>query len=197
MASTGEDGWARGSGRRRDKLIGVYIAVLAVGLAVCSLGGGNATKVATLKSVESMNMWAFFQAKNVRRQVVRVRAEEIETSLATTAGLSPEARAALGARLTAYREQEARLSSEPEKNEGMDELFKRAKALEADRDRAMRQDPYFDYGAAMLQIAIVLASVAIISSGSFLLIVSGVLGALGTLLTINGFLLLVRLPLVG
>lgn len=35
----------------RDRLIGVYIGVLAVMLAVCGMGGGNASKDATLKKI--------------------------------------------------------------------------------------------------------------------------------------------------
>ena len=61
----------------------------------------------------------------------------------------------------------------------------------------MSKDPYFDYGQAMLQIAIVLASVAIITGGSALLVLSGLLSALGTVLTLNGFLLFYHIPYIG
>ena len=53
----------------------------------------------------------------------------------------------------------------------------------------MIKDPFFDYGQALLQIAIVLASVAIITGGTILLVLSGILAGLGTLSTLNGFLL--------
>jgi hypothetical protein len=61
----------------------------------------------------------------------------------------------------------------------------------------MRRDPYFDYGEALLQIAIVLASVAIISGGTPVLAASVLAGGLGALLTLNGFLLLVEVPFLG
>ena len=60
-----------------------------------------------------------------------------------------------------------------------------------------QKDPYFDWGQALLQISIVLASVAIVAGGNFLLGVSGVLGVFGTLLTVNGFLLIFKLPFLG
>lgn len=182
---------------RRDRLIGVYIGILAVLLAVCSLGGGNATKNATLTTIEATDTWAFFQAKNIRRQVVRVAADELELLLAREPGLTAGARQAIEAKLKAYREQERRLTSEPEKGEGLDELFQRGKALEAVRDRALRQDPYFDYAQALLQIAIVLASVAIVAGGSLLLYASGLLGVLGILLMANGFTLAIPVPFIG
>jgi Domain of unknown function (DUF4337) len=61
----------------------------------------------------------------------------------------------------------------------------------------MKRDPYFDFSQALLQIAIVVASVAIIARGNFLLVVSGVVGALGVLLTFNGFTLMFAFPLIG
>jgi hypothetical protein len=183
--------------RDRDKWIGVYIGVLAVVLAICAMGGGNAAKEATLKNIEATNIWGFFQAKNMRRHVLRLQVDELELVKTSTPSLSDEARAAIDARIADYKKLDAELTSNPQSNEGLDELFNRGKALEAERDTAMRQDPYFDYGEALLQIAIVLAGVAIISGGSMLLTTSAVMGALGTLMTLNGFTLLVDIPFIG
>ncbi|MGE5267310.1 MAG: DUF4337 family protein, partial [Deltaproteobacteria bacterium] len=54
-----------GSDSGRDRWVAVYIGVLAVILAICAMGGGNATKDATLSNIEAANVWAFFQAKNM------------------------------------------------------------------------------------------------------------------------------------
>ncbi len=186
-----------GEARQRDRWIGVYIGVLAVILAICTLAGGNATKDATLRNIEASDTWAFFQAKNIRRQIIRVRAEELELILATTPDMPPATRSAYETRLKEYRERDQALTSEPQTGEGIEELLKRGKALEAERDRAMRKDPYFDYATALLQIAIVLASVAIIAGGSWLLVASGFLAVLGTLLMLNGLTLFLVVPFVG
>lgn len=183
--------------RSRDRLIGVYIGVLAVILAICSLGGGNATKDAMQKNIEAANTWAFFQAKNVRRHVLRVQVDELELLLQSQPGQSEEARAAIETKIKQYREHDKALTSDPKTHEGLDELFQRAKAIEQERDLAASKDPYFDYAQALLQIAIVLASVAIVAGGTFLLVASAMLGVLGTLLTINGFMPIVSLPLLG
>jgi hypothetical protein len=183
--------------RDRDRWIGVYIGVVAVALALCSLGGGNATKDATLRNIEASNNWAFFQAKNMRRQVIRLQIDDLELLLASHPDMPEAAKTTVNAKLAQYKTAEALLTSDPKTNEGLDELFKRGKDLEAQRDLAMRRDPYFDYGGALLQIAIVLASVALISSGSLMLFASFALGTLGSLLTINGFTLAVSLPLIG
>ena len=100
-------------------------------------------------------------------------------------------------KIAEYKATVQRLTSEPDKQEGLDELFVKAKALEAERDIALRKDPYFDWSQALLQIAIVLASVHLIIGNMPLLAMSGGLGALGILLMLNGFTLITKLPVLG
>jgi len=183
--------------KHRDRLIAVYIGVLAVILAVAGVGGGNATKDATARNIEAANTWAFFQAKNIRRHEIRLMISEFEVLLATQPAMPEAARAMIDERMTKLRADEARYTSEPDTGEGTKELSVRAKDLEQQRDLAMSKDPYFDYGQALLQIAIVLASVAIITGGNALLVLSGLLSALGTLLTLNGFFLFYHVPYIG
>ena len=73
----------------------------------------------------------------------------------------------------------------------------RAQAEEAKRDHALKQDPYFDYSEALLQIAIVLISVAIVAEIAWLAFFGGALGIFGGLLMLNGYTLLVDLPFIG
>ena len=183
--------------RDRDRWISVWIGVLAVILAVCGMGGSNATKEATLKNIEAANLWGFFQSKNLRREMYRIEGEQLEFQIAANPQLPEAARFAIADKVKSLKEKVAELTSDPKSNEGLDQLFKNGKALEAERDLAMKRDPYFDYGTAFLQIAIVLASVAIISSGSSLLIVSGLIGVAGAVMTINGFTQWFSLPFIN
>jgi hypothetical protein len=181
----------------RTKWIGVYVGILATLLAICGMGGGNAAKDATRANIEVTNMWAFFQAKNIRRTSYSVAADDLELQLKTNPALNGDGRRAIEEKIAAYRATVAKYTSDKAKNEGLDELFKRAKALEAERDVALRKDPYFDFAEALLQIAIVLASVSLIVGGNRLLIGSGILAGLGTFLMLNGFTLLLALPVLG
>ncbi|MGD9784979.1 MAG: DUF4337 domain-containing protein [Hyphomicrobiaceae bacterium] len=183
--------------RERDRWIGVYIGILAVILAVAAMGGDNAAKDATLRNIEATNTWSFFQAKNLRRQIVRTHVDDLEVLIETTPGLTAEGLARLKQRIADGKAYDAKLTSDPASGEGLDQLFERGKKLEKIRDRAMAQDPYFDYGQALLQIAIVLASVAIISGGVPLLVLSVALGAGGALMTLNGYLMFFTLPGLG
>ena len=65
----------------------------------------------------------------------------------------------------------------------------KAKEFEHERDLALKKDPWFDYAEGLLQLAIVLTSVAIITGRQSMAYVSFVLGIFGTLCTLNGFFL--------
>lgn len=180
--------------KQRDKLIGIYIGILAVILAICSMGGGNATKDSTLRNIEASNTWGFFQAKNIRRNEVRLQIDDLVLRLESEPAMPDDAKKHIQAKIEEYRALDKKLTTDPDKKEGLDELFNKAKNLEAERDSAMKRDPYFDYGQALLQIAIVLASISLVASGNLLLIGSFILGALGALATFGGFTLAFPLP---
>ena len=182
---------------RRSRWIGIYVGVLAALLAVCSLGGDNATKDAMRANVDATNTWAFFQAKNVRRAAYMIAADDLELTLSANPGMPAEARAAMEAKIKAYQETIERFKSERTTNEGLDELFAKGKQIEREREIAFEKDPYFDASQALLQIAIVLASVALIAETSVLLWFSALLAAVGTVLMVNGFTLMMKLPFLG
>jgi hypothetical protein len=171
----------------RDRLISVWIGVLAVLLAICGMGGSNATKEATLKNIEAANTWSFFQAKNTKRELYRIEAEQLKFQIMANPQIPEAARIAISDKIKSLEAADALLSSDLKKGEG----------LEKERDLAMKRDPYFDYGTAFLQIAIVLASVAIISQGSILLVGSALVGLLGAFMTANGYLQFAALPFIN
>ena len=138
----------------------IVIAFFAMCLAITGLGGANAAKEAFNNNILASNYFSFFQAKNIRADVLPARRRRIGADGAEqsgAAGRDPEGRSR--PRSTHYRKTIARYESEPETREGKKELLERARTHEEARDRALKQDPYFDYGEALLQIAIVLVSV--------------------------------------
>ena len=76
----------------RNKWVGVFIGVLAVLLAICNVGGANATKDATHANIAASDTWAFFQAKNIRRNSTTLAANELELLLAAQPGMLDEAK---------------------------------------------------------------------------------------------------------
>jgi hypothetical protein len=179
----------------------LMIAVLAAILAICGLGGGNATDDMIHNNIKASDTWAFFQAKNMRQTAYEIAIVEIEGDLAEP-GITPDQRARMQQQLAQHRATIARYESEPDpaapndplRGEGKRQLRAQAQAYEAAREVASEQDNNFDLAETLLQLALVLGSVAILALNRPILIMSGVLGLIGTLLTVNGFFLLFALP---
>lgn len=179
-----------------NKQTAIFVAALAVMLAICSVGGDNATKDAMRASIEAADSWAFFQAKSVRQTNYALAADSLERDLHNPA-LDDATKKYLQDKIAKYRATVDRYESEPATGEGKKELVAKAKGLEATRDQALKRDPYFDYAQGMLQIAIVLASSSLALGTQFLLWIARGLGVLGTLLMFNAFFLVVNIPFLG
>ena len=181
-------------GDRFKQRAAVAIAVFAMVLAICGLGGSNAGKEAVNNNVLASNFFNFYQAKNMRQTAFTLAADEIEIVRLQDPGLPDGMKTALQKKLQDYKATIDRYESDPKTNEGKKELLVRARTHEQARDHALKQDPYFDYAEALLQIAIVLISVSIIASLPWLAFFGGTIGLVGALLTLNGFWLLVEIP---
>ncbi len=175
----------------------LLIAILAAILAIGGLGGGNATDDMVANNIKASDSWAFYQAKNVRQTMYEIAADELRASLET--GTVPAAgRSAAEARLKEYQGTVARYDSEPDpkapndllKGEGKKEIKARAQSYEEAFDQASARDNNFDLAEVLLQLALVLGSVAILALNRWILALSALLGLAGSLLTLNGFLLL-------
>src|SRR5207302_1361893 len=94
-----------------------------------------------------------------------------------------------------YKTRVERYETDPATGEGKKELLAKAKEWEAMRDRATERDPNFDFAEALFQIAIVLGSVSIVAASRALVKLSGGLAVVASLLMINGYFLLVHLPM--
>jgi hypothetical protein len=188
---------------RFQRWTALLIAVIAVLLAVNGVGGSNAAEDALNANILASDTWAFFQAKNVRQTIYRLAVDDLAMQLELGGdSLSPAARSAMQTRLDAYQATIDRYESEPDpsdptdflKGEGKQELSQRALFYEAQRDEAMERDRSFDLAEALFQIAIVLASVAILAYSRPARTLAILFAAVAVTSMVNGFLLLARLP---
>ena len=171
---------ASGSNRK----IALLIAVIALCLALSEMLGKSAQTDSIAKNVEASNLWAFFQAKSIRRTQIQTAAEQGKLTLGTTT--DEAAKAALTKQIETWEKTAARYRSEPETGEGTEQLAKRAKEAEAARDVATDRYHHYEYASAMFQIAIVLASATIITGMAWLAWASGLLMAMGIGMTWAG-----------
>ena len=168
-----------------SKKIGLLIAILALVLAFSeTLGKGAQTQALSL-NIEASNLWAFFQAKTVRLTTVKTAAEAAALELAQTA--DPKARDLIEKQIADWRKDAERYDSEPKTNEGRKELVARATAAEQRRDRSLAAYHNYETASGAVQIAIVLASAAIITGLAVLVWVAGALGAVGVAFSLIGF----------
>ena len=170
----------------------LLISCLAMVLAIASLGGSNAMKEAAHENILAANTYSFYQAKAIRQQALKIAISDLELKLASDPKMPPQIKELFTKKIEEYQKTIARYESEPETKEGKKELLVKAKGHEAIRDHALLQDPWFDYAEGLLQIAIVLLSVSIIGSIPALFLVGGIVGFLGLLSTLNGFLLIIH-----
>lgn len=181
----GHEGHGHGGGRKGTA---VWISVLAMLLAIAGLGGNAAMKELLRKSIDVSDTYNFYQAKNLRQSSLKLAADELQVLQELGGGKVDTTK-----QRDAYLKTAARYQSEPSTGEGKKELLARAKTLEEERNVAAAKDPIFDLAEAIFQIAIVLASVSIVSNVRLVLWASIIAGGLATLLLADAFTLIVPL----
>jgi hypothetical protein len=167
-----------------NRKIALLIAVIALFLALSETLGKGAQTEAIAKNVEASNLWAFFQAKSIRRTVVQTASDGAKLSLGTVSDAA--AKAALQKQIDDWQKTAARYRSEPETGEGQDQLSERAKHAEEERDLATAKYHHFELASAAFQIGIVLASATIITGMVALAWISGLLTLAGIAFTALG-----------
>ena len=178
-----------------NKKIALLIAVIALCLALSETLGKGAQTESISKNVESSNLWAFFQAKSIRRTTVQTQADQAKLTLRLAT--DEATRAALQKQIDDWQKTAARYRSEPETGEGQDQLAERAKHAEHARDLAMAKYHHFELASAAFQIAIVLASATIITGIIALAWISGLLALAGVGFTAIGIFAPHALHLMG
>jgi len=143
----------------KDKA-GFVIVFLAAVLAINTMLGGNNSSKIQNNTIQANNMWAWYQAKNVRGVLYEINAAETTNPANKEKFLS-----------------EAKRMSDDKK-----EIMEKAKILEAERDAAKLKSPWFTWGGSILQIAIVLLTASILAVSMPMFYISALVGTFGSLL---------------
>jgi len=177
------------------KLTGIYLGIVAMLLAITTLGGSNASKVMLNANIQASDIYGYYQSKYIRQTAYRLAADQLEAQLAANSAIPEAARAKMEERIKRWRATADRYETDPASGQGKKELLATAREWEAKRDRAALRDPNFDFAEALFQIAIVLGSVSIVAASRPLVHLSGILAIAATLVMINGYFLIVQLPI--
>jgi hypothetical protein len=170
--------------------VAMITAVFAVVLAVASLGGTYNMKEMLMAQQQASNQWSYYQAKVIREHLYRSQMMLLETMLldrGTT--MKAEAKERVEGMIKTMKEEEKRYNQEKK------EIEQEAKKLEDKRDLHRAKDPFFEFGEVLLQIAIVMSTIAILTHSAKIFSFAVGSAFLGVLFALNGFFMILHLPL--
>jgi Domain of unknown function (DUF4337) len=180
----GGGGHGKSLAENMNKKIALLISVIALFLAFSETLGKSAQTEGIGANVEAANLWAFFQAKTIRRTLVETAGREMTVSLKGTTDAAVKTE--MEKQIANWTSEGARYRSEPSTQEGSVELAARAKDAEKRRDTHLARYHNYEFGSAAFQIGIVLASAAVIT-GMIALVWGAIgLGVIGLMFTAMG-----------
>jgi len=158
---------------RGARRVAVLISALAAALAIAEMGEKSAQNDYLARHISTSDAWAFYQAKTLRSVMVGQQADLL-ASLPTAA--DPD----VVRRIQAARAEQARLDDD-EKTQGRKQLRAQAEADSRDRDSVGEHYHLYEVVVGALQIAIVLASVSVVTRMWPLAAAAGAIGGLAAL----------------
>ncbi|MHC1760883.1 MAG: DUF4337 domain-containing protein [Negativicutes bacterium] len=137
--------------------IPTLIAITTLILAVCATlssfkAGGYSTKM-ILSQSQASDQWAFYQAKSIKETAYQTQRDALELARQSY----PQLESAYKTRISDYDKEVARYKKEKS------EIMEDAKKLEAARDQYQKHGARFGEALILLQIGILLSSLASIS----------------------------------
>ena len=182
--------------KEKDRTVALIIAFLALLLALSEAGAKKAEHVSTEKNIEASDLFNFYQAKRIRSTVVETASKTLEAEKTALADVKAEA--AFEKQIGEFKTIVARFERDTKNPEdSLDSIQERAKAATEARELANRKLEHYEFSSGLAQIAIVLASAAIITDISALVWLSIGLGIVGAVLAALGFAAPTMLPFMG
>ena len=157
-----------------EKKVALSIAVIAVALAIFGAQGEKHKTEAIINTSKASSKWAYFQSKSVKQQLVRQAGD----SLALTAPPSPE---------VTKKVEELKQESERYEKE-KDGIQEKAVELEKEAAHDLKVHEKFHLSEVLLQLGVVLSSIAILSRQHAVWFGGLALGAVGLVLGVLAFL---------
>lgn len=168
-------------GSRLSSAVALAVAILATFLAISNVKGGNVGQAMAKAQADSVDQWAYYQAKGTKQNIAEVAAQQLEVTRDTQVGLTPEARKAYDDKAAYFRGEAARYDKEKK------EIKAKAEGLDAMYETLNNKDDQFDMCEALISVGIALYGVTALTKKKALFGVASVFGVLGLALGISGF----------
>ena len=180
----------------KDKKVALIIAILALFLALAEAGGKNAQHLSTEKNIEASDLFNFYQAKKIRQGIIQGNLETLQLNRA--AASDPKVQETMDKQIETWKAGVEKFEKDAKSpNDTLERILERAKEAQEGRELANHRLEHYELSSGLLQIAIVLASAAIITGIALLSGLSIVLGAIGAALMAFGYFAPTTLPLLG
>jgi Domain of unknown function (DUF4337) len=155
--------------------VSITISILAVLVAAATLFGHRAHTEELLLQAKASDQWAYYQAKNIRLRELQSFAD-----LLGVVALDEKDKAAQ------VRE---RYAKEIERYGGdKEDISKEAKDLEHERDLYQRRADHFDAGEGVLEFALIICSLTLLTNKKFFWFSGILIGVVGVIGALTGFL---------
>ena len=182
--------------KEKDRTVALIIAILALLLALAEAGAKKAEHLSMEKNIEASDLFNFYQAKRIRSTVTETAAQTLEAQRAALT--DPKAQEAFEKQIGDFKAAVTRFERDPKTPEdSLEALQERGKAALEVRELANRRLEHYELGSGLAQIAIVLASAAIITGITLLVWFSAALGLIGVALAAFGFFAPTVLGFIG
>ena len=162
-----------------DTRIGAAVVLLATFLGICSVKSGNISQQMERKQADRNNLWAWYQARNVREAVYESTAAQLSVSRPNE---SPAERAEREAKALEFRNKA--LDQERKK----DEQKAAAEKAQEDYDHLSAKDDQFDLCEAALTVGLALMGVTALVKKPWLFWAALVPAGIGVFMGVAGFL---------
>ena len=154
--------------------VSVTIAILAVLVAAVTLLGHRATTEELLLQTQATDQWAFYQAKNIRLHEMQGYADLL-------GALAPQDKEKTAEVREKYLKEMERYGNDK------DEIGEKARELEKERDVMSRRADRFDGGEVLLEIALVVCSITLLTKRPAFWYTGMLIGAAGVIVALTGF----------
>lgn len=157
-------------------IISVFAAIFSVNAFIQS----QLASTILNNTIHANDVYSFYQAKSIKQNLAEMQLDDAIDRKET-------------AKIATLKAKIDRYESDPATGEGKKELLAQAKKIEAERDLAKKKAPWIGIAGSIMQIAIVLLTASILSTGAMMFWAG--LGAQAVALIIMSHGLLLWLPI--
>jgi len=155
--------------------VSLTMSILAVLVAVATLFGHRAHTEELLLQAQATDQWAYYQAKNIRLHEMQVMVDQLGV-------FSVQDKEKTELLREKYQKEVERYGNDK------DSISEKAKEQERERDLLRARADRFDAGEGILEIALVICSLTLLTDKKFFWYVAMLIGAVGIAISLGGFL---------